>query len=213
MQSKFDKALRGEADPELDDPDPLAGFESQYLNRWQLRLGAGGALPGWDDLVTQRVPPAPEALGVAADASGSWFSLGAYGDGFAAPVDRRRAEHGRAAFVVRVAEVAQRYNVPVAVGEKGMAGILIEDLEDAGVRVVRTSFDDLVQASADFADAVDTATLAHGAMPELDSAVLVSRWRKVGDRRALDVRGPDVSMLEAVALARRASLERLPAIY
>lgn len=203
MQSKYDKALRGEADLELDDPDPMAGFESQYLNRWQLRQGAGGALPGWTDLATERVPPAPEALGVAADASGSWFSLGACGDGFVAPVDRRRSEHGRAAFVARVAEVALKHGLPVAVGEKGMAGILIEDLEEAGVNVIRTSFDDLVQASADFADAVETGMVTHGAMPELDAAVLASRWRKVGDRRALDVRGPDVSMLEAVALAAR----------
>lgn len=202
MQSKFEKALRGESDAELDDPDPLAGFESQYLNRWQLRLGAGGALPGWADLATERIPPAPEALGVAGDATGSWFSLGACGGGFVAPVDRRRAEHGRAAFVARVAEVALKHQVPVAVGEKGMAGILIGDLEDAGVMVVRTSFDDLVQASADFADAVETGMVTHGAMPELDSAVLSSRWRKVGDRRALDVRGADVSMLEAVTLAK-----------
>lgn len=202
MQSKFDKAVRGEADPELDDPDPLAGFESQYLNRWQLRRGAGGALPGWPDLVSERVPPAPEALGVAADGSGSWFSLGAYGDGFAGPVDRARAEEGRSAFVARVADVARRHEVPVVVGAKGMAGILIGDLQLAGVNVIQTTFDVLVQASADFADAVETAMIAHGAMPELDAAVLASRWRKVGDRRALDVRGPDVSMLEAVALAR-----------
>jgi len=73
------------------------------------------------------------------------------------------------------------------------------------VTIARTSFDDLVQASADFADAVETATIWHGAMPELDAAVLASRWRKQGDRRALDVRGPDVSMLEAVALARWAA--------
>ena len=203
IQSKFDKAMRGEADVELDDPDPLAGFESQYLNRWQLRLGAGGALPGWADLVTERVPPTPAALGVAADSTGSWFSLGACGDGFVAPVDRRRAEHGRAAFVARVAEIALKHRLPVAVGAKGMAGVLIEDLQAAGVNVIPTSFDDLVQASADFADAVETGMIAHGAMPELDAAVLASRWRKVGDRRALDVRGADVSMLEAVALAAR----------
>lgn len=203
MQAKFDKAMRGEVDPELDDPDPLAGFESQYLNRWQLRLGAGGALPGWADLSTERIPPTPEALGVAADATGSWFSLGACGDGFVAPVDRRRAGQGRAAFVARVAEVALKHRLPVAVGEKGMAGILIEDLQKAGVNVVPTTFDDLVQASADFSDAVDTGMVAHGSMPELDAAVLASRWRKQGDRRALDVRGPDVSMLEAVVLAKR----------
>lgn len=208
MHAKFDKAMRGEADPELDDPDPFAGFESQYLNRWQLSHGAGGALPGWADLATERIPPTPEALGVAADASGSWFSLGAYGDGFVAPVDRRRAEHGRAGFVARVAEVALRHKVPVAVGAKGMAGVLIGDLEDAGVDVVPTTFDDLVQASADFADAVDTGMLAHGAMGELDSAVLGSRWRKASDRRTLNVRGADVSMLEAVALARLIAMRK-----
>jgi len=213
MQLKYDKALRGEVDVELDDPDPLAGFESQYLNRWQLRLGAGGAFPNWPDLTTAQVPPAPEALGVAADASGSWFSLGAYGDGFVAPVERMRADVGRAAFVARVADVARRHNAPVAVGEKGMAGVLIEALEEQGVYVVRTSFDDMVQASADFADAVDTGMLAHGGMPELDAAVLASRWRRVGDRRALDVRGPDVSMLEAVALARLVSAQVGPMIF
>ena len=87
-----------------------------------------------------------------------------------------------------------------------MAGVLIGDLRAAGVPVVESSFDDLVQASADFADAVDTGMIAHGSMPELDAAVLASRWRKLGERRALDVRGPDVSMLEAVALARWAAL-------
>ena len=130
-----------------------------------------------------------------------------------APVDRRRAEHGRAAFVARVADVARRHNVPVAVGKKGMAGVLIPDLEEAGVVVVATSFDDLVQGSADFADAVETATVSHGAMPELDSAVLASRWRKVGDRRALDVRGADVSMLEAIVLARLISARIGPMIF
>lgn len=203
MQEKFEKALRGESDPELDDPDPMAGFESQYLNRWQLRQGAGGALPGWNDLATERVPPAPEALGIASDASGAWLSLGAYGDGFVGSVDRRRAEHGRAAFIEKVAETSRRNNIPVGIGTKGMAGPLIEDLKTEGVWVVEHSFDDLVQASADFADAVDTGMVSHGAMPELDSAVLSSRWRKSGDRRVLDVRGGDVSMLEAVIHARR----------
>jgi hypothetical protein len=206
MRAKFEKALRGEQDTELDDPDPMKGFESQYLNRWLLKAGAGGALPGWDDLKVETVPPAPERLGVAADASGTWFSLGAYGSGFVAPVERMPAAGGRAAFVARVVDVATRNNLQVVVGEKGMAGILIGDLEDEGVRVIRSSFDDLVQASADFYDAVESASISHGGMPELDAAVLASRWRKVGDRRALDVRGADISMLEAVSLARWSAL-------
>lgn len=216
MSSKWDRAMRGEQDEELDDPDPLKGFESQYLNRWQLKIGAGGALPGWADLVTERIPPEAEALGVAADTSGSWFSLGAFGEDFVAPVLRARVEHGVSRFVAQVAEIATRRSLPVAVGAKGAAGFLIRDLEDAGVYVIPTSFDDFVQASADFADAVETGMVAHGAMPELDAAVLASRWRKVGDRRALDTRGADVSMLEAVALARllaAGSLVAAPAIY
>jgi hypothetical protein len=213
MQSKWERALRGEQDDELDDPDPLAGFESQYLNRWQLRLGAGGALPGWANLVTERVPPAAEALGVAADVSGAWFSLGAFGSDFVAPVLRWRAADGVPQFVRQVAEIATRRSLPVAVGAKGAAAFMIRDLEDANVYVIPTSFDDFVQASADFADAVETSMVAHGAMPELDAAVLASRWRKVGDRRALDTRGADVSMLEAVALARLLAVTTTPAIY
>lgn len=202
MRSKYEKALRGEQDQELDDPDPMKGFESQYLNRWLLKAGAGGALPGWDALKVDDVPLMPEKLGIAADASGSWFSLGAYGSGFVAPVERMQAAGGRAAFIARVVDAATRNDLEVVIGERGMASVLIGDLEDQGVRVYRSSFDDLVQASADFLDSVESAGVSHGGMPELDAAVLASRWRKVGDRRALDVRGPDISMLEAVALAR-----------
>lgn len=214
MRSKYEKALRGELDPELDDPDPIKGFESQYLNRWLLKAGAGGALPGWDGLSVDQVPPAAEALGVAADATGSWFSLGAYGSGFVAPVVRMRGGQGNAAFLAKVVDVATRNGLPVVVGVKGMAGPLIPDLDESGVMVVRSSFDDLVQASADFLDAVESESIAHGAMPELDAAVLASRWRTVGDRRALDVRGPDISMLEAVALARwQATRAPVPTVW
>lgn len=37
MQKMYRKALAGEADPELDDPDPIEGFKSQWLNMWKLR--------------------------------------------------------------------------------------------------------------------------------------------------------------------------------
>jgi hypothetical protein len=37
IATKYEKALAGEDDPELDDPDPLRGFEAQYLNVWRLR--------------------------------------------------------------------------------------------------------------------------------------------------------------------------------
>lgn len=34
LASKYEKALRGEADPEADDPDPMEAFRAQYLNVW-----------------------------------------------------------------------------------------------------------------------------------------------------------------------------------
>jgi hypothetical protein len=37
IATKYEKALAGEDDPELDDPDPMRGFEAQYLNVWRLR--------------------------------------------------------------------------------------------------------------------------------------------------------------------------------
>jgi hypothetical protein len=213
MQKKFDKALRGESDAELDDPDPVAGFESQYLNRWQLRLGAGGAFPGWQDLVSEMHPPTPEALGVAADPSGNWMSLGAYADGFVTAVERQQVQFGRHRFVQRVAELAKRYDVPVAVATKGMAGVMVDDLIEADVIVQQASIDDQVQAAANFADAVETGMLRHDGKPELDAAVLASRWRPIGDRRTLEVRQADVSMLEAVALAKWAADIGFPQVY
>lgn len=36
IAGKYTKALAGEADPQADDPNPMEGFRSQYLNVWQL---------------------------------------------------------------------------------------------------------------------------------------------------------------------------------
>jgi hypothetical protein len=37
IADKYVKALAGEADPQADDPDPMAGFTAQYLNIWPLQ--------------------------------------------------------------------------------------------------------------------------------------------------------------------------------
>lgn len=37
MEGKYAAALAGEADPQADDPDPMAGFVAQYLNVWPIR--------------------------------------------------------------------------------------------------------------------------------------------------------------------------------
>lgn len=37
ISSKYAAALAGQDDPEFDDPDPMSGFTSQYLNVWRLK--------------------------------------------------------------------------------------------------------------------------------------------------------------------------------
>ena len=34
ITDKYERAMRGEADPEADDPDPIASFRSQFCNVW-----------------------------------------------------------------------------------------------------------------------------------------------------------------------------------
>jgi len=76
---KFDRALRGEADAELDDPDPLEGFRAQYLNVWpdagRRRIAPGSPMiseAAWAALASsERVAGPPAAVAIEA-----WFSHG-----------------------------------------------------------------------------------------------------------------------------------------
>lgn len=49
IADKYTKARAGEADPQADDPDPMAGFTAQYLNIWPLRKVPDPAIDptGW----------------------------------------------------------------------------------------------------------------------------------------------------------------------
>ncbi|MFT4010876.1 MAG: HNH endonuclease [Nocardioidaceae bacterium] len=78
IAKKFAKARRGEGDPELDDPDPVAGFRSQYLNSWLLSeraVARGNPLlseDAWGQLCTAMHSYAPPD----AVALESWFEAG-----------------------------------------------------------------------------------------------------------------------------------------
>lgn len=68
--AKYAAALAGEADPEADDLDPMAGFEAQYLNRWNLRPAAAqvgeSVVDGedWQALVAEVPTRVPDAVAV-----------------------------------------------------------------------------------------------------------------------------------------------------
>jgi hypothetical protein len=77
ITNKYARALAGEADPEADDPDPMAGFTAQYLNVWRLearRQDRGDAAvteEDWGELTH----PVPDQVPDAA-ALESWFGDG-----------------------------------------------------------------------------------------------------------------------------------------
>lgn len=79
IAGKLERALRGEADPDADDPDPLEGFRCQYLNTWPEgpapRRAPAAPLVSeeeWADLAGFVPSGPPAAVGVEA-----WYGAGA----------------------------------------------------------------------------------------------------------------------------------------
>lgn len=77
IRAKYDKALSGQDDPEFDDPDPLAGWHSQFLNAWPLadkQATRGEALvepQAWEALVEPPPLDRPDTAAIE-----SWFDQG-----------------------------------------------------------------------------------------------------------------------------------------
>jgi hypothetical protein len=78
IADKYARALAGEADPQADDPDPMAGFTAQYLNIWQLDSAPADrgdpAVSGdeWAAIVSAVPERIPDAVAIE-----SWFGEGA----------------------------------------------------------------------------------------------------------------------------------------
>lgn len=158
--------------------------------------------PNWADLLEQRDPlPPVEALGVMADAERTWLSLASYGGGHLGAVARMPFLAGQAEFVAEVARIATKHDVPVVVQEKTGAALLAPKLEAAGVTVHAVPFAAMVRGVDHLAEQIATRTAHHGDYDALNTAVLLARWKLVGDQRVFDHKAGDVSMLEALALA------------
>lgn len=160
------------------------------------------AFPNWTDLSTSAPPPEVEALGIMADFPRVWLSLGAYGGGHLAAVERMPYVAGREPFIEEVARIALARNLPVAVQERTGAALLVPALEERGVHVELVPFAGMVRACDDLDEAITTATVTHGDYDALDAAVGLASWKHVGNQRVFDSKAADLSMLEAVALAR-----------
>ena len=168
----------------------------------QLGVTVFGPDDPWSGLRVDTDPPPVVALGVAVSLDRAWSSIGASS---AEPVThlgaviRARGTHW---VVDEAARLQEALDVPVVLDGKGPAASLLEAFEEAGVDVVFAGTDDYLGACANLFDAVVAGNVEHGGYDDLDDAVQVATKRTVGDRWAWARKAGDISMLEAVTLAR-----------
>lgn len=189
ISSKYARALAGEADPEADDPDPMAGFVAQYLNVW--RLGGKGNDRGdapvsaedWAELLEPVPDRVPDAVALE-----SWF-----GDGISVSL-AWRLEDGRA--VVRSTDAPDLAAAAAVVRQSGfrrrvvLAGeSLLDDPALKGVKLRKASgraaaavleLSRLIREDAFLHDGGDLLTaqvLAARTMPGADGPRMVSTGR------------------------------------
>jgi len=224
--------------PKLDDRDQVAIANPSYPHRtpdisierlrenltsddsWR-REGLGiwdeffrtSIFPTWSTLSTEDPAPPVEALGIMASFDRVWLSLGSYGGGHLAAVNKMPYVAGREAFVDEVARIALERNVPVAVQEKTGAALLAPSLEEKGVHVELVPFAGMVVACDDLDEAITTEAVHHGDYDALNAAVGMAAWANVAKQRVLDSKAGDVSMLESVALARHIVMAGVLADY
>lgn len=213
-------------------------FDREALGIWDgtassgvFTAGAWGRC-GWkpDEQGNYPVPPRPVMLGIAADIDQTWLSLGAVcGSGEDEHIGsnlRRRFTTGRQEFLAEVKRICTEYDIPVAIdahwketkdGSRVPAGgpacSLLPELEALGVKIVRTGLDDFIQACADMVQVVELGKTSHGDYADLNDAVDAATWRKVGDRRVFARKSGDISMLEAVTIARWAAENVAGSVY
>lgn len=210
IRRKYNAALAGQDEPEFDDPDPVRGWASQYLNVWPLLDAASSSvLPGWAACEIRAEPPPLTAIGIAVSLNAEWGSI-ASADLWPdedrvnlSAVDRRP---GTAWIVAEAKRIKEQYGCSVAIDEKCPDATLIPALQDAGVNPTVMCLDDYIEAWSDLVNRVRDRTVTHQATTELDTAIAVAGLRSVGDGRRVPGRvksAGDIDMLEAAICAMR----------
>ena len=210
IRRKYAAALAGQDEPEFDDPDPVRGWASQYLNVWPLLDAASSSvLPGWGACEVKAEPPPVSAIGIAVSLNAEWGSIASadlWPDGDRvnlSAVDRRP---GTAWIVVEALRIKQEHGCSVAIDEKCPDATLIPALREAGVNPTVMTLDDYIEAWSDLVNRVRDKTATHQGTTELDTAIAVAGLRSVGDGRRVPGRvksAGDIDMLEAAICAMR----------
>lgn len=213
IRRKYAAAQAGQDEPEFDDPDPVRGWASQYLNVWPLLDAASSSvLPGWAACEVEADPPPVSAIGIAVSLNAEWASI-ASADLWPdddrvnlSSVDRRP---GTAWIVAEALRIKQQYGCSVAIDEKCPDATLIPALREAGVNPTVMELDDYIEAWSDLVNRVRDRTVTHQATTDLDTAIAVAGLRSVGDGRRVPGRvksAGDIDMLEAAICALREAL-------
>lgn len=116
IASKYKKAAAGEVDPEADDPDPMKGFEAQYLNIWRIRELRQVGRPVvdqevWSAMVAEAPDFSPDVVAVE-----GWSDQG---------VSVARAWDTDGGVVVSVTEVPDVASAAALVASYGCAGLVL----------------------------------------------------------------------------------------
>lgn len=202
-----------------DDPQSSeADFRRFWLNQpVPINEKPPSVMPSWEHRAVNTPAPPAVALGISSDLDQTWLSLGAKcGTGPQVHVGSvyriRVADGGRKKFVAEVKRIKTKLRIPVGIDPKGPASFIIDDLEKAGVKLVKFGLDDVVQAHADMVDGIESGGIVHGNYDDLNAAVDHAGWRSVGKRRVFAGRTGEISSLEAAAIALRTDQLAVPAV-
>lgn len=177
------------------------GFARERLGWWERSNLGGGVIPldTWNALRADAADGDPVAFGVDVTWGRDWASIGWCAGGYVDLHDHRK---GSGWVVEECQKLQQKYpNALVWVHPKGPAGVLIEDLRKAGVRVQEISSEDYPRACNGFFDAIANGKVHHSGHPALDAAA-AGAVTKGGESWVWDrKRGAVISPLVAVNLA------------
>jgi hypothetical protein len=187
-------------------------FRREALGIWDSEGGAGLSLTAWVALADPESAAEPAAFAVEVSRDRATASIGMAGVMAGGRIHLELVDRDRGVEWLpgRCVELDDRHGPAVfAVDTGGPAASLIDDLERAGVKVLRANASDVAAAAAGLVDAVAQGAVSHGPQPELDQAVGGAKTRPLGDGAftfGRKVSTADVTPLIAVMLARWAAV-------
>ena len=189
-------------------------FIREALGVWDAAVQAR-VLPNWfgclnDSKKAAENRPDPSAIGIAVSKDRAYASIGVASADDLPKIGAFQRRRGVRWVIDEAARIQDEHHIPVVVRAKGPAETLVEQLEDAGIDLIRASNDDYLTACGNLIDLVDAGMVEHFGDDDLDDAIDGAKW-KPGDRRAFAAGQGE--MLEAATLALWAAGQDVGSTY